>query len=241
MQKTIEEIKSKIIFNKWIPSTTKGKGAGGFTLEKFFKSEKDNFEVPDYKGIELKTKYSEKQTHIALFSATPDSYLFEIKRLQQTYGYKDKDLPQFKVLNLSVYGNKRVRVGVCHFRLYVDWLGQKVILRVFDPNGQVIDELTSWSFSLLKEKLERKITHLALIHAERKYEFPTVYFKYTNIDFYRLISFEQFLYLIEKGYIRVTFRIGVFKNGKRYGEIYDHGTNFSIDDADIPKLFRKIG
>lgn len=236
----LQEIKSKVISEKWIESKSNGNGGVGITLEYLLQKEKENFELPDYKGIELKAKCSKRESHITLFSAVPDSYLFEIKRLLQEYGYPDNKYPEFKIFNLAVYGHKRIKLNNHYFKLYVDWQNKKVILCVYDKSLNIIDQLTSWSFELLQEKLERKLSLLALVHAERKFQHNKVYFKYTNIAFYRLNSFERFLLLIDNGIIKITFRIGVYKDEKRFGQIYDHGTCFSIDKNDISRLFDEI-
>lgn len=236
----LKEIKKKVITNEWVENRAKGMGGVGITLESLLQKERENFELPDYKGVEIKAKCSRKDTYITLFSAVPDSYLFEIKRLVQKYGYPDSQFPQFKVFKLSVYGNKKIRTKNNYFKLYVNWKDKQVTLQVYDKNLNIIDELTSWSFDMLQEKLERKLSKLALVHANRKFEHNIVYFKYTDIKFYQLISFERFLTLIEDGTIRITFQIGVYKGERRFGEIYDHGTAFSIDESNISRLFDQI-
>lgn len=238
--KILNEIKNKVITNEWVESKDKGDGGVGITLESLLEKEKENFEIPDYKGIEIKAKCSIRETYITLFSAVPDSYLFEIKRLVQAYGYPDKQYPQFKVFNLAVYGNRKIKMGNHYFKLYVDWRIRQVVLKVYDKDFKIIDELTSWSFDMLKEKLERKLRKLALVHAERKFEHNVVYFKYTDIKFFQLVSFERFLTLIENGMIRITFRIGVYKDPERFGKIYNHGTTICIDESNIEKLFNRI-
>lgn len=238
--KTFEEIQNKIITNQWIESKGKGNGSVGITLESMLGKETENFEIPDYKGVELKTKCSTRENYITLFSAVPDSYLFEIKRLLKKYGYPDKQYPQFSILNLSIYGNRRIRLDNHYFKIYVDYQNERVVLRVYNIQLQIIDELTSWSFEILKEKLERKLSKLAFIHAERKYENGKVFYKYKKPDFYQLISFEKFLTLLEYGMIRITFRIGFYKDERRFGQIYDHGTCFSIGEYNIPRLFKQV-
>lgn len=240
MKEIFKEIKEQVITNDWVISKYNGRGAVGITLESLLGKKIENFELPDYKGVELKAKYSKKESYITLFSATPDSYLFEIKRLQKEYGYPDNELPQFNVFNLDVYGNKRKKLGNHYFKLYVDNKKEKVILKIYNNKLQIIDEFTSWSFELLKEKLERKLKYLVLVQADRKFEHNEVLFKYKNIEFYELTSFENFLHLIANGIIKVTFKIGVYKKNYRHGEIYDHGTSFSIDKSDITRLFNSI-
>lgn len=240
MKKTFKQIKQKIITNEWIESKSKGNSAVGITLESLLNKETENFEIPDYKGIELKAKCSKRESYITLFSATPDSYLFQIKRLQQKYGYPDSDLPQFNIFNLSIYGNKKIKANNHYFKLYVDRKNKNIVLRIYNKQKELIDEETKWSFDILKEKLERKLNYLALVHADRKFEHNIVYFKYKDITLYKLNSFDNFLWMIENGMIKVTFRIGVYKNNYRYGNIYDHGTAFSINERDITRLFDEI-
>lgn len=235
-----DEIKRKVISYNWIESKDKGDGGVGITLESLLEKERENFELPDYKGIEIKAKCSIRETSITLFSAVPDSYLFEIQRLVQKYGYPDKQYPQFNVFNLAVYGNRKVKMGEHYFKLSVNWRIRQVVLQVFDKKFKIVDELTSWSFDMLKEKLERKLSKLALVHAKRKFEHNVVYFKYTDVKFFQLVSFERFLTLIENGVIRITFRIGVYKDERRFGKIYNHGTTICIDESDIGKLFNRI-
>ena len=56
----------------------------------------------------------------------------------------------------------------------------------------------------------------------------------------RYILFTLFLKLIDDGKISITFRIGVFKSGKRKGQIHDHGTEFGIDEINLQLLFDEI-
>ena len=66
------------------------------------------------------------------------------------------------------------------------------------------------------------------------------YYYYNSIKFYKMKSFEVFLSLIENGVISITFKIGYYKTGRRMGEIYDHGTDFSINANDITALYDEI-
>ena len=46
--------------------------------------------------------------------------------------------------------------------------------------------------------------------------------------------------LINKNKIRVCFSIGIYKSGKKFGQLYDHGTKFCINKYEIGKLFKEI-
>jgi len=128
-----------------------------------------------------------------------------------------------------------------HFIIYVDWEQEKVVLRVHDKySGALIDDNSSWSFEMLKEKLYRKLTYLCLIKAERKYQFPNIYYKYNNYKFYVLKNFNDFINAIDKGIIKITFKINVFTKGHKKGQIHDHGTSFDISENDLEKIYYKV-
>ena len=45
---------------------------------------------------------------------------------------------------------------------------------------------------------------------------------------------------MEQGIIRITFKIGVYREGEKKGEIHDRGTSFEIQEKDLQKLFHCI-
>ena len=57
---------------------------------------------------------------------------------------------------------------------------------------------------------------------------------------YKLKNFDTFIDLLEKGLIKVSFKVGVFKDPKRLGKIHDRGTAFSIENKNINMLFNLI-
>ena len=242
--KDLEELTSKITNIKskgWIKAVNNHTSGIGLTLEHELGVNSGDFEIPDYGQIELKTKKINSEPYTTLFNATPDSYLFEIKRIQEEYGYPHSKNPNFKVFNVSFDGSNYKSIGNKFlFILNVDWNKKIVILKVFDKySKRLIDDKISWSFELLKEKLYRKLKYLMFIKAKRKYEFPYVYYKYTQAQFYILRSFDDFLKAIEQGNIRVTFKINAILNGKNNGKMHDHGTSFEIKETDLDKIFIK--
>ena len=240
----IEELKKKINQIKkkgWMPCPMNSYGATGLKLEKLLNIKTDNFEIPDYMDIEIKTKKSVKETAITLFSATPDSYLYEIKRLHSLYAYPYKNNPTFRVLNKTIFQGKSTYIynGI-HFTLKVNRKDKIVSLIILDRNLNIIDSFTYWTFDLLKEKLERKLKYLCYVNVDTYYSNSQLYVKYTNDNYYKLKSFEKFIDLLEEGKISITFRIGVFNTGRKKGQIHDHGTSFSIEETDIEELFERL-
>ena len=66
------------------------------------------------------------------------------------------------------------------------------------------------------------------------------YYHYNKINIYKLKDFDTFLKLIDDGIIDITFKIGVFKDGKRKGGVYDRGTDFSIGINNLNLLYEEI-
>jgi len=234
LEKKFKKIKDK----GWVKSVNEGKGSVGLTLEKLLGKEKDKFELPDYLGLELKTHKRYCNFYTTLFHAAPDGTdLFEIKRLQQKYGYPDRILKYCKVFQGDVTAKEKLKIGLFYsFQLEVDYSAEKVYLCVYH-GSRLIDKETFWTFSLLEEKLTRKLSVLAFIEAEEKMVDHHAYFRYTSLRIYYLRSFHAFLSALANGYIIVTFSVGVFRNGNRQGQIHDHGTGFRIYHKNLNKLF----
>ncbi len=245
---TIIELKTQFerISNKgWIESINKGKGSIGNTFEKELGLNRNDFEIPDFNGIEIKTKKNHTKynnPHISLFNATFDGkYLFEIKRLQETYGWPDRKLKESKVLYTSLYGKRLISVGMnWKMKLEVNYQEEKVFLLIYDKNKKLIEKECYWSFELLEEKLLRKLKYLAVINADNKFIKNKEYFYYKSMTIYTLKNFNKFLELLDKGYIRVNIKVGTYHSGKKLGKIYDHGTSFEIKQIYLEKLFDKI-
>lgn len=223
----------------WIESVSKGPAGGGHTFEKLIGKEIENFEIPDYGNIEIKTKSAAVNHYINMFSATPDgTYMFEIKRLYNKYGYPNKKNKSYKSFNISVLANEFTPLSTRYlFRLKVDIKDQKIFLCVFDIEMNLIEKTTFWSFELLKEKLYRKLKNLAVIETDYKKEKNIVYYKYKDIKFYNLKEFEHFINAIENGFIKINFKVGAYLTGIRRGQPHDHGTSFEINKNNLDKLY----
>jgi len=226
----------------YIKSVQKGSGSVGLTLEEALGKKAEKSSNPDYMGIELKAKKSISHNTISLFNLVPDSYKNVIDDIRRKYGYPDKDLSQYNVFNLTISCSEfhYVKGKKYIYTLKIDYQKQKVIFQVYNSTFKLIDETISWSFESIENKLKQKLTYLAIIEAKRKYELQKEYFKYTKMTIYKLKGLEEFLELLEKGKIQITFKIGIYKTKDRYGETYYHGTAFCINENYIKELFQEI-
>lgn len=231
MKEEIKELNEKIVKIKeqrWIKTKRKGTSGVGYTFEQLIGKEEENFPIPDYNSIEIKTSRRTSWGKIHLFHATPDGdYLFPIKDILEVLGYPDKDLPQYKVFNYTINAKTFTKIGYNKkAKIIINRNKQKVYLSAKDKYNKDLNIKISWSFDMLKQRLILKLKYLAIIKAETKKINNIEYFKYNEIIFYKLKNFETFINLIESGIINVTFMIGLYKKGKRIGETHGPRNSF---------------
>lgn len=223
----------------WIECKNKNKSVTGKTLENLLEINPDNFEIPDYNTIEIKSKVSKRENYIDLFCATPDSYVLETKRLYDKYGYLDSN--NYKILNFVLYGEFLKSINNEYSaKLRIDYKNKKVIMEVYNKDNELIDNLSSWSFELLEEKLCRKLNYVCLVEGDKKFSHNVLYVRYDKYKFYKLKKFSNFIRLLKRGQIRISFTLGVYKSGSKSGKMHDHGTQFSIRKENIKLLFDEI-
>src|SRR5574344_982858 len=84
----------------YVPAVNNYNSGIGLTFEKLLGLSNNDLEIPDYNGIEIKTRRAYSKSFITLFNATPDGeYLFQIKRIKKKYGYYDMQEYKYKVFN----------------------------------------------------------------------------------------------------------------------------------------------
>lgn len=231
---------SKIEKLNWIQVDNEVLGNVGIKIEKLLGIQNNNLEYPDFEGIEIKTKMDCKNKFLTLFNATPDNTFFEIKRIHSVYGYPDKSNNSFKVFNVSLFNKQQMKLSNYSFQLYIDEVNEKIIMLVFDRSGKLVESKVSWSFSMLKDKFERKFNQLCIINVITRKISGATYFHIKNFEIYKCKPFNTLIDSIKEDHVRITFKIGVFKSGKRYGEIHDRVTGFDISIKNIDKIFEKI-
>ena len=140
----------------WIESKYKGSGAVGRTFEELLGLPFNEFEIPDFNGIEIKTRRCNSKSYISLFNAALDGkMLFQTKTIVDKYGWPSKLYPSTKVLYCDINGDKITRVGIKYFmRAQLDYSDRCIYLNIFSKNSVPISlKEYCWSFDLLEEKL----------------------------------------------------------------------------------------
>lgn len=238
MQKKFNEIRQK----GWIRSVCLGSSGVGITFEQEIGLNSNELAIPDFQGIEIKTKRDYSKYYTTLFSATFDGdYLFENKRIRETYGWPDATFRNCKVIYCETVANGYTKLGYKNWtKLDIDWKKRKIYFLIYNKNYELLEREASWSFDLLEEKLLRKLKYLAFVDAKSKYINHYEYFKYTSIHFYSLKNFEEFIKLIADGIIKVNINFGVYKTGSKMGKNCDHGISFTIKRDDLELMYDRI-
>lgn len=218
----------------YIESLRKGEKGAGITFNHNFKCR--------YPDVDIRVKEEqEKKRYLTIFNAPPEGGAPEITRLRNNYGYNPEDNNKVKILKDSVQANCSTMVGTRFlFKLQVDREKERLYLIITDKHYTLIEKKIYWSFELLQKRLKRKPKYLALVKSWGKKELDKDYYKYYDIDFYELKTFDEFLKLIEEGVIRITFRITIFTKGINKGQLNDKGTIFEIQELDTYKMYNKI-
>lgn len=223
----------------YVKTVRNGPTGIGATFEKLLGKEEESFEIPDYYGIEIKTRRAYSKSYISLFNAVPTGSTFhETKRLRDKYGFPSKKDKELKRLYTEALCNVVTKVGLWYyFELKLEKEKNRLVLVVYDYKKELIDESTYWDLDILKEKLERKLQVLALVKAWTNHIEGIEHFKYFKINFYILKDFSCFLEALKNGKIKVSLKIDSYTDEKRYGMTDEHGVGFSISEDSLPYLF----
>ena len=195
--------------------------------------------MPDYNGIEIKTRRTYSKSLISLFTAVPDGEQpLELTRLKDTYGYPHHKDKRYKVLYVEIYANKSNFGGMKYkYKLDIDKEKEKIFLLIFNRKGELLEQRVYWSFDYLKNKLINKLSLLAIVNVWPKEIEGWNYFNYYKIKYYVLKNFNSFIKLLENGKIVLRIKIDIYLDENNYGKMYDHGCSFSIAEKDISYLF----
>lgn len=237
LKKLFKEVKNKE-FNKSLRKATTGIG---YTFENLINKKEDNLSLPDFNGIEIKTKLGYTKSSLTLFCSTPKKDNTQcIKYLLETFGYPNKNL-KYKSFRIDVYTNKNnILANRYIFKLKIDYQEYKLKLLILDIDFNIIDNTIYWILKDIETRLYTKLNYLAYITGYPYNKNNETYYKYTNLKIYKLKNFNKFIELLETNKIYITFNIGYFRTGKRVGEIHDRGTAFKLKLDNLTDLFYLI-
>ena len=237
--KKLEKEFNRIKNMEYVKTVRNGSTGVGATFEKLLGKNEESFEIPDYYGIEIKTKRAYSKSYITLFNCVPTgSHFHETKRLRDKYGYPNKNNKSVKELYVDIFANEKTKVGLWYyFKLKIDLKKEKIILLIYNYKNELIDNTTYWDLDIIKEKLEKKLQILALVKAWPNRINGIEYFKYYKINIYLLKEFQYFIQAIINGKIKISLKINSYIEENKYGKIKEHGVGFAIKEEDLLEIF----
>lgn len=237
LKNKFKDIKSKGLCKSLRNGTT----GIGFTFETLLGKDEDRTFEPDFEGIEIKVKLGYTKTPTTLFCLNPTGQEYVAKYLLDKYGYPDKKDKSIKNFRVEAHSQKnKISANRYILKLKVDYNLERINLIILNLDFNVIDNSIFWNFKDLKERLTKKLNYLAYVKGYPYKQNNETYYKYTNMNIYKLKNFELFLKSIEENKIYVIFNIGIAKKGPNIGKIEDRGTAFKINNDNIEDLFELI-
>jgi len=244
MKQNILELKKlfeKIKNTELNESLRKGTTGIGYTFESLIGKDEDSNYLPDFNGIEIKTKLGYTKSPMTLFTLVPTKYNENaIHYILNNYGYPAKN-PDFKSFRGDVFCQKNNIIANRYiFKTIINAAENKLQLLIYNKDFQLIDDSIFWNLDRIEERLFKKLEYLAIIKGYPYKRYGKTYYKYTNLSIYKLKNFETFLRLLNEDKIFLVFNIGFHTSTERYGQINDRGTAFRLQLSSIEELFDKI-
>ncbi len=214
----------------------------GLTFENLLGKKIDSMFFPDYKDIEIKCTQRYSGFPISLFTLSFDGpSLFESNYLIEKYGTDDKDFINKKVLFANLKYKQKVLVGNSYyFELDIDYEDKKIFINIYDLNFNIIEKRAFIYFDSLNDRINVKLSNLALIFGSKKIINGDLYFRYYKIVCYKYKGFEKFLELVKSNDIKISIVLRFARSGKNIGDNKNKNMVFKIKKDKIEELFDQI-
>lgn len=225
---------------RWVKGVNNYTNSVGLTFESLLGKKTDSLIFPDYYGIEIKCSQRFSRFPVSLFSVSFDgSSLFEMNRLLKVYGVKDEKFTDRLQLQGFIYSKRYNKINNNYFKLKVSYEDERIYILIYDLKFNLIDNNAYIEFSTIKNKLELKLSKLAMVYASKKKIDNQLYFRYYLIAFYKLSSFDNFIKLLNDDFIRVSIIGRVSRSGYNIGRQRNKNIVFSVSKDNLEMLFDK--
>ena len=218
----------RIARSGFIPAECTGSTAIGRTLESALGLAINSSPLPDYKGIEIKSKRRESKTRKTLFAKVPDwelSSLNSFREFLDAYGYEKNGLRR---LNCTVNALRRNPQGL---KLAVDY-GFDLLLESGEKNGEVFNNILVWALPILRQKISEKHKETFWVSAETRKVGGREEFLFKSVEYTRSPRSHQFSDLLATGLVTIDHLI------KEKGRVaHERGPLFKINKTGFQLLF----
>jgi len=243
LEESLEYLQNKLKEYKgvWVKSARTHDTGIGYTFEeKILEKVEDNLSYPDLAELEIKSQRMNSSSKMTLFTKSPVYPLRANTYIRDNFGVDDEVYPS-KIIHTSFFGNRISHYKDGYgFKLESNDNDQKLYLRVFDRENNVIDTEIYWTYPVLNDILNQKIHNVGFVEAKTKKEDGNEYFMYKKLTILMNPSIENFIKNINDGTIQFDIRIGIYRSGKNKGKPHDHGSGFRISKKDFSKLFETV-
>lgn len=212
----------------FIPAECAGSTAIGRTLETALGLQINSSPLPDYKGIEIKSKRGGSNTRKTLFAKVPDWNLSKLKsfrELIEAFGYDKNGLRR---LNCTVSALQANPQGL---QLAIEY-GLDLLLENGERLGSVNRGILVWSLPSLRQKLLEKHKETFWVSAETRKRDGREEFLFKNVEYTRSPHTYQFPDLLGSGLITIDHLIKEKGRGA-----HERGPLFKISKAGYQMLF----
>lgn len=223
----------------WIKATANGPTAVGDTLEHELGIARNNSQLPDYKGIELKASRTNKgkpKERITLFAKVPDEGL-TYRQILESYG--KWQIPDGSTeARFQLYDTfKASRVNAYNLYLYPNETNEKLEL-MYSSSKNIEDTnniyVSAWKLETLVNTLKSKHKETFFVKAKTKKDDNGIeYFLYESVTHTSNPNTSILFTLFQKDIITLDLLANKDDNNK----VRDHGALFKIMPQDLPLLF----
>lgn len=243
LEESLEYLQDKLKEYKgiWVESSRSHDTGIGHTFEeKILEKVEDNLADPDLAALEIKSQRINSSSKMTLFTKAPVYPLRANAYIRDNFGVDD-EVYSSKIIHTSFFGNRISHYkGEYGFKLEANDNEQKLYLRIFDRENNIIDTEIYWTYTILSDILNQKIHNIGFVEAKTKKENGNEFFMYKKLTILMNPSIENFIENINNGTIQFDIRIGVYRSGENQGKPHDHGSGFRISKKDFPKLFETV-
>ena len=243
LEESLEYLQDKLqeYNDKWIQSSRSHDTGIGHTFEeKILEKEEDNLAEPDLASLEIKSQRMSSSSKMTLFTKSPSYPLRANTYIRDNFGVADDEYKS-NVIHTSFFGNKISHYKEGYgFKLETNEAEQKLYLRIFDKDNNIVDTEIYWTYCILNEILTTKLKNIGFVEAKTKKEEGQEYFMYKKLTILLNPTFEKFIENIDNGTLQFDIRIGIYRSGENQGKPHDHGSGFRISKKDFSKLFETV-
>lgn len=231
----------------FLPSITPGDPGVGDTLENALSISRNNSELPDYKGIELKASRLTRTTRrgtratrdrVNLFSKVPDgglSYSDIVREFGRWTWNETKQEERLSIQNTTFFS----KVNSFGLILNIDNNNEEVHI-CYEDAREHRHMLSYWYLSTLNKKLLEKHKETFWVKAVSDLRGNREWFRYDIIEHTKNPNTSLILPLIETDKIMIDlagYYKKINKNGRDTLNWRDHGMLFKMWPQDLPLLF----